>query len=88
MFKREPISSRGVVSTGVIPGYPNNHPEGFANQHAFDRHDFHLENGVLRDPAHPDGVPIETWLCEYARLNEINPSEFMNYWTSFPYTPK
>ena len=67
--------------------YPSNHPQGFINQHAFDRHYFHPEKGIPRDPAHTDSVPIETLFNEYARLNNLEPIEILNYMTISPYSP-
>lgn len=46
---------------GDLPGYPVvGQPDFQMHQHFF-----HLENGILRDPAFPGGVPIDNWIDQF-----------------------
>ena len=85
LFKVKPTQTEW---TGHLPGYPNNHPQGFPDRTSFLNHSFHLENGIFRDAAFPNGVPIETWINEHARLNNMDVSEVFDFLTISPYHPK
>jgi Pretoxin HINT domain len=70
--------------TGPLPGYPVNRPGQPAGS-SFGEHWFHLENGILRDPAHPRGISIDTWLDELGRLNGIPRDQILDFYNFLPY---
>lgn len=73
--------------TGPLPGYPVAGPHGMREARSAAEHYFHLENGILRDPAHTRGIPIDDWINELARLNNFKPSELLDLYNFLPYIP-
>lgn len=77
----------GVPQTGPLPGYPVTGLHGMRDRVSAYIHCFHLENGVLRDPAHPRGILVEAWLAEYARLNGMSITQVLDNINFLPYIP-
>jgi len=74
IFRMEPDPNK-IPYIGDLPGYPvKGQPNG-----AFLKHDFHLENGVLRDPAFPDGIAVDMWLENYGELNNFRADEILDF---------
>ncbi|WP_304511166.1 RHS repeat-associated core domain-containing protein, partial [Aquisphaera insulae] len=60
--KITPITPRMPALPGYpVPGQPS--PPFF-------NHAVHLENGILRDPAHPGGIPLEDWIDALKTINK------------------
>jgi len=87
IIRMEPLPPRSF-QTGQLPGYPVAGRHGMRDLASGDRHFFHLENGILRDPAHPRGIPIDDWIAEYSRLNNISPDEVLDFFNFLPYMGK
>jgi hypothetical protein len=66
---------------GNLPGYPvAGQPPG-----DFIHHYFHLENGILRDPAFPNGIPVDDWLAKLADLNSLPQRNILDFYDFRPY---
>ncbi|MBL4884914.1 MAG: hypothetical protein JKY95_10310 [Planctomycetaceae bacterium] len=76
---------KGTRFTGKLPNYPVRGKYGLGAREGGDKHYFHLENGILRDPAHPRGIPIDDWIKKYADLNEMSTDQVMNWVGFLPY---
>lgn len=86
VIRMEPLPPRSF-QTGTLPGYPVSGRNGMGSLASGDRHYFHLENGILRDPAHPRGILIDDWIAEYSRLNNIAPNEVLDFFNFLPHLP-
>lgn len=60
-----------------LPGYPVFTKDGMDDTAYAFYHYFHIQDGILRDPAYPKGIEIDEWSKEYARLNNITPDELL-----------
>lgn len=70
--------------TGQLPGYPVSGEYGMGELASGAYHYFHIENGVLRDPAHRRGIPIEEWIRQYNELNGTNMGEILDFFNFLP----
>jgi len=91
IIRMDPLSKR-AYQTGTLPGYPvsgrHGMRDGWGNLlSSGDRHYFHLEKGILRDPAHPRGIPINDWFDEYSNLNNMLPGQVIDFFNFLPYLP-
>jgi hypothetical protein len=71
--------------TGPLPGYPVPGRHGMGPGASGAEHYFHIEKGIIRDPAHPRGIPVEQWLEDFGRLNKIPPNEILDFFNFLPH---
>lgn len=64
-----------------LPGYPV--PGHSAPP--FDNHVFVIEDGLIIDPAYPEGIPVDDWLQAFAELNDMRPGEILSEFNFRPF---
>jgi hypothetical protein len=84
IIRMQPLETR---LTGHLPGYPVAGRHGMGDATSGFHHYFHLENGILRDPAHTRGIPIDDWLDEFGRLNNIPRDQILDMFNFLPHLP-
>jgi Pretoxin HINT domain len=54
----------------------------------FDNHVIHMKNGVVKDPAYPQGIAVEEWLEAWAKEHSLTPSDMFIDHRFMPVLPK